>query len=185
MTTITFFSQFDLSALFCTLAFCWPPPVSLFLFASWHFLGYEFSQCGAQCGHRKMSCTSENHTEHFKKQSVDTRSSVHYQHWINRLLLLWGAGERRSSPRTSSPHRAAVVCGLSMAFLSRPVEIGLMKCSTLSESCLNIGCGIHLQLVPTEADHRTSAYTFDSSVPPPHSFSPPPPASFSSTLLDR
>lgn len=33
-----------------------------------------------------------------------------------------------------------------------------MKCSMLSESCVNVGRGIHLQLAPAQADHDTSAY---------------------------
>lgn len=67
-----------ISAVFCTLAFCWPPPDSLFLLTSWHFLGFEFSsQYRAQCGNRDMSCASENFTDHFKEQPVDTHSSVH------------------------------------------------------------------------------------------------------------
>ena len=44
-------SQFHLSAVFRTLAFHWPPPVSLFLLTPWHFLGYGFTQYRAQCGH--------------------------------------------------------------------------------------------------------------------------------------
>lgn len=65
---------------------------------------------------------------------------------------------------TSFPHRAVVVSVLSLAFLSRQLEIGLMKHATLSEICVNTGCGFHLQPVPAEADH-----TFLSSVPPPRS----------------
>lgn len=90
---------------------------------------------------------SENHTDYFKEHSLCT-------HWT------------QVQPSTS-PHRARVVCSLSLAFLSRPVEIGLMKHATLSEICLNTDCGIHLQLVPAEADHRCLAHTFLSSVPPP------------------
>jgi len=147
----------------------WAPPVSLFVFTFWHFLGYEFHPCGAMsmciC---KPNCLSEN-----------AHRSVHHQHRINRLLRLWGAGGRRSSSPTRSPHRAVVVSGLSLAFLSRPVEMGLMmKCSTPSVSCLNI----HLQL---EADHHTSTYTSVPYIPPLafplHPLSPFPPPS----ILDR
>ena len=41
-----------------------------------------------------------------------------------------------------------------------------MKLLTLSESCLNVGYGIHPQLAAAEADHHTSAYTFVPSIHP-------------------
>lgn len=147
--------------MFCSLAFYWPPPDSLFLFTSWHFLGYEFSQYGVQCGHREMSCASENHTDHFKERvcgyiQLSTLPTLNKQ-----SPAPLGSCWIQIQPSDQLPSQGSgCLCGLILAFLSRPVEIGLMKCSTLSESCLNIGCGIHLQLIPTEADHHTSAYTF-------------------------
>lgn len=57
----------------------------------------------------------------------------YHQHWINSLLLLGVDGQHNFSALTSSSHRAAVVWGLRPVFLSRPVEIGLMKFLTLSE----------------------------------------------------
>ncbi|KAK9542676.1 hypothetical protein VZT92_000517 [Zoarces viviparus] len=109
-----------------------------------------------------MCCASANQSDCLGIQAALYTPSTK----INRLLLLWGAGGPRSSSTTTSPHRAVVVSDLSLDFLSRPVEMGLMKRSTLSESCLNIGCGIHLQLVPAEADHHTSTYTFVLCIPP-------------------
>lgn len=49
----------------CCPASSWPPPDSLFLFTSWHFLGYEFSPW---CGHSEMSCASEKPHWPFKTQ---------------------------------------------------------------------------------------------------------------------
>lgn len=45
----------------------------------------------------KMPCASENQTDHFTKLVVDTRSTVNYQHYINRLVLLWGVGKHSYS----------------------------------------------------------------------------------------
>lgn len=87
-----------------------------------------------------------------------------------------GAGGRGFSPATGLPHRPVIVSSLSPAFLSRPLEMGLMKRSTPPESCLNIGCGIPS---PTR-DHQTSACNFARCIP--HSL-PPFPPSLTTNLL--
>lgn len=142
------FCPSHLPAVFCTLALNWPLRVLLFLLTSWRFLGYEFTAMSSvskttltilQNTHTTLCCTS---TESTGSCSSGELANIH--------PALWPA----------PPHRAVVVWGLQLAFLSRPVEIGLMKCWTLSECRLNVGCGIHLQLIAAEADHHTSEHTF-------------------------
>lgn len=116
------------------------------------------------CGHIEMSCTSENHTGHLKETECG----------FTQLCTLPSLNKQACAPQGSwwtqpsdqLPSQGSAVCGLTLAFLSRLVEMGLMKCSLLSDSCLNIHCGIHLQLVPAEADHHTSVYTLVSYRPP-------------------
>lgn len=93
-------------------------------------------------------------------------------------ILLWIAGEHRFNPLSSSSARTSILWGLRLEFLSEPLEIGLIKCLTLSEYWLQHPSSTH----SVEADHHTSTYTYVSSVPNPRPLSLPLPASLSYTL---
>lgn len=58
-------------------------------------------------------------------------------------ILLWIAGEHRFNPLSSSSARTSILWGLRLEFLSEPLEIGLIKCLTLSEYWLQHPSSTH------------------------------------------
>lgn len=92
---ITLFSQFHLPAvrpppdLLLTPCFSSPPDIFLVMNS---VRDVDTVRCPVHL---------KNHTDHLR------HSSVRYQHWINRLLLLWGAAECTSSPCDRLPSQGS------------------------------------------------------------------------------